>query len=736
MKKRRLRSVLVGMTVCMMLTASPFAADLVSGSGTAAAATKGSADALVEHAVKHKGCKYNNFGDAKAFTTDWCAAFVQHCSSKTGAGKAIPTSGYNFVNDLSYNIVNSKGGKITFVNTRFYSAKYKNFSASARSQKRVVKNTSYKPRKGDLIIFSSDGSYWWTHVGIVRANGNSPTKNVPTIEGNTGSSNYRTSKVMQRSRTSSSGFHIVAYVTPKYTVAAPAAPAKYTHTITYNTNGGSGSYGTQNVQDGNQIQIPAAKPTKTGYTFQGWYAKRLSDNTWYVINSGKGWCTWNNIMSKMYTPKAYVPGQKYTLDDSWRKKSSDVNKDATKSNYTFFAQWKANTFTVKYDANGGNGNMSDTVHTYGIQKQISRNTFTREGYLFKGWNPYDARQNKWMYTNGTTTGWYKEGSAPAGYRLNVYNDAGTIAWTTAENNGIIVMSAVWEEDPDYVVEDPGEKDGEDVDVTEPTDVDVTEPTDAEETDGTDPEEQTDVQPVYEWTEWTGYSTSRPAEMDGRQIESKTEYRYRDKQTVKSGRDSLSGYTKESTQASNPVYGVWGANKQSSSTSVTDAKKTVVVAETKNVPRSLAYYCGCRKICWKNKGGKCGYCNGKTTNRLTMYSSKSLAGSGYKKDSDGSYFLPTRIALNAPGKMGEIYVIGWNGEKATSFTTGSKVGGKNTYMWPDGTATIYRTKTTTYVNTFSKWGEWSSWRDGSMNGSGSRQVETRTVYRYRDYVEVR
>lgn len=238
------------------------------------------------------------------------------------------------------------------------------------------------------------------------------------------------------------------------------------------------------------------------------------------------------------------------------------------------------------------------------------------------------------------------------------------------------------------------------------------------------------EPVYVWSDWSDYSTE-PVEADENcEVETKTEYRYRDKQTVRSGRDTLSGYTKESTSASSPSYGVWGANQQTASTNITDAKKTVVTVEAKSVYRAYAYYCKCKKVCWHTKSATCKYCGGKTNyGKLTIYSEKPVT--NYKKDTDGSYFLPTTVKVASSfGKLGQVYCIGWRGDKVSSFKTGSTVGNKNTFVWPDGKATVYRTKTVDYVNTFSKWGGWSAWNTAQYSASGTRQVECRTLYRYR------
>lgn len=47
---------------------------------------------------------------------------------------------------------------------------------------------------------------------------------------------------------------------------------------------------------------------------------------------------------------------------------------------------KKETYTVTFDANGGMGTMQQQVFTEGEQQALTKNTFTREGYIFSGWN--------------------------------------------------------------------------------------------------------------------------------------------------------------------------------------------------------------------------------------------------------------------------------------------------------------------------------------------------------------
>lgn len=83
-------------------------------------------------------------------------------------------------------------------------------------------------------------------------------------------------------------------------------------------------------------------PTKTGYTFAGWYEN-----------------------------------QEFSGDPV-----TDVPTDSTK-NLNFYAKWTANTYTVIFDANGGSVNPTSAVTVAG--KLTSLPTPTYDGYDFIGW---------------------------------------------------------------------------------------------------------------------------------------------------------------------------------------------------------------------------------------------------------------------------------------------------------------------------------------------------------------
>lgn len=125
------------------------------------------------------------------------------------------------------------------------------------------------------------------------------------------------------------------------------------HTVSYNANGGSGAPSAQTKWYGSTLTLSSTKPTRTGYTFQGW-----------ATSAGGG--------------VAYQPGQAYGND----------------ANITLYAVWKANTWTVRYNANGGSGAPADQTKTYGQTLKLSSTKPTRLDYNFKGWATSKANADK------------------------------------------------------------------------------------------------------------------------------------------------------------------------------------------------------------------------------------------------------------------------------------------------------------------------------------------------------
>ena len=121
---------------------------------------------------------------------------------------------------------------------------------------------------------------------------------------------------------------------------------KDSYKITFNSNGGSGSPSSQTKWYGESLTLSSTKPTKTGYTFKGWST------------------------SSSATSATWSAGGKYTRNES----------------STLYAVWQANTYTIKYNANGGSGAPSNQTKTHNKTLILSSTKPTRTNYNFEGWS--------------------------------------------------------------------------------------------------------------------------------------------------------------------------------------------------------------------------------------------------------------------------------------------------------------------------------------------------------------
>ena len=167
------------------------------------------------------------------------------------------------------------------------------------------------------------------------------------------------------------------------------------------------------------------KLTAEGYDFWGW----RSYNSPYIKYKGDYVICDDIQISAYWRPKSYTVtfeaneptkggnSSTYTLDyDSLIGRRPSVSKtgyklegwyldeaftqkwnfetDVVKGDMTLYAKW---IFTVKFNANGGNGTinggngtMEDQVFTYGIEEELHKNAFTidKEHYTFIGWTDF------------------------------------------------------------------------------------------------------------------------------------------------------------------------------------------------------------------------------------------------------------------------------------------------------------------------------------------------------------
>ena len=121
------------------------------------------------------------------------------------------------------------------------------------------------------------------------------------------------------------------------------------------------------------------------------------------------------------------------------------------------AELKQNAIQFDYYKNSGSGKMSNTTHLLGNDIKIPANKFTRTGYAFTGWELYKPYNKQWLYSDGTSYGWYVSGKQPSGWSKVRYDDGATIpADVHLASNGktLIRLKACWTEvgAPKYTIQ--------------------------------------------------------------------------------------------------------------------------------------------------------------------------------------------------------------------------------------------------------------------------------------------
>ena len=170
-----------------------------------------------------------------------------------------------------------------------------------------------------------------------------------------------------------------------------------TYTISFSPNGGTGgqSANVTATYDSPMPAISTTAPTRTGYTFMGWY-----DNANYAASGAK----------KYYNADG-------TSARNWDKASST----------TLYAGWKANTYTVLFNKNGGTGGQSANVTaTYGANMPAINTTApTKTNYLFMGWydNADYTQGTKYYNADGTSARTYNKTANTTLYAGWVYKTA-------------------------------------------------------------------------------------------------------------------------------------------------------------------------------------------------------------------------------------------------------------------------------------------------------------------------
>ena len=171
-----------------------------------------------------------------------------------------------------------------------------------------------------------------------------------------------------------------------HTLYARWAPKSYT--VTFDPNGGSVSQTTKTVTyTYNYDELPT--PTRTGYTFKGWYTQ-------------------------------VIGGEKIT----------ETTKVTNPSNHTLYAIWEANQYTVTFNANGGSAPSPSSKKvtygaTYGSLPSTSRSNYNFLGWYTSGGDKISSGSTVSITSNTTLTAKWEKKVSSKTWSGNLYNWTGT-----------------------------------------------------------------------------------------------------------------------------------------------------------------------------------------------------------------------------------------------------------------------------------------------------------------------
>ena len=205
--------------------------------------------------------------------------------------------------------------------------------------------------------------------------------------------------------------------------------------------------------------------------------------------------------------------------------------------------------------------------------------------------------------------------------------------------------------------------------------------------------------------WSDWSTSAVSPSESTRVETKTQYRYADVETTTSTDANLSGWTQNGSTTSWGDYGGW-SDWQNGTVSGSDSRQV----ETRQV---WGYY---RFVC-----PNCGnYSHGWGSGACYTWG----GGCGGDIPEGSSNQLYSTVSWDSAG------LTDWHGT-GKYYTTA--LDGTRWFKWPESNSPVtqsrYRDRSQITTYSYWRWGSWSGWSDTAYSSSDSRKVETQTLYRY-------
>ena len=277
---------------------------------------------------------------------------------------------YDVSKNLTANGFSSPSASFSGWNTK------ENGTGTAYRDNESVRNLSASPN--DIVTLYAQ---WSTNTYAVTFIDGHTNKTIATMNVEYGGTVTPPAKPVHTGYTASSWDGNYTNVTHNESVTLSYRANSYS--IAFDSNGGSGTMPNQQLKYDKSVRLDANTFTRTGYTFTGWKGKTGNAS---------------------YTDRQEVTNLSVTDGDT----------------VTLVAQWKANSYTVKFDSNGGSGTMAPQKMTYGTPTRLTKNAFSNTGHTFSGWR-CENRQNG-----------------------QIYRDSEEVSNLVAENGGSTTMYAQWD----------------------------------------------------------------------------------------------------------------------------------------------------------------------------------------------------------------------------------------------------------------------------------------------------
>lgn len=208
------------------------------------------------------------------------------------------------------------------------------------------------------------------------------------------------------------------------------------YTVTYDSNGGSGSMSDQTFTYDMAQSLTANVYTKEGKVFAGWSRTGGDENpvefadmaeVKNLVESGNVtlYAVWEekpviktvkvefmdtdgNLVQTEYLQAGHAAAEPspsktgYSMNGWYEAKDLTNKWDFTTpvaEDTVLFGQWTANQYAVKFDSNGGSGCMADQEFAYDAVQKLAANAFTKKDKVFSGWSRTGGDTNTTEFEN-------------------------------------------------------------------------------------------------------------------------------------------------------------------------------------------------------------------------------------------------------------------------------------------------------------------------------------------------